>query len=294
MENKFRIITDPKYGFLRADPIPTQEEVERYYAEEFYSSEYKSFNDSSYEVQLDEKEFFEAHWENHYQKIVKFFRRTKDISLFDMGCGFGLALKYYREKGLKVAGMDPAPEAVTYAKKNNLDVHLAGIEDISFIGSKRFDVVTLFNVLEHLRQPADTLQNIRNKMLNDNGLLVIDVPNDFNDFQDVANSEFNLGQWWFCPPNHINYFSATSLKNLLEDSGYKVYEMESSFPLEIFLLMGDVYIGNESLGKICHNKRVKFEQLMKKHGKGEKLRLLYQSLAQLDLGRQIVAYATPN
>jgi hypothetical protein len=58
LENKYKIVTDPKYGYLRVDPIPTPEEVERFYLEEFYSSDYKQFNDSSLEVQKEEQNFF--------------------------------------------------------------------------------------------------------------------------------------------------------------------------------------------------------------------------------------------
>jgi hypothetical protein len=61
----------------------------------------------------------------------------------------------------------------------------------------------------------------------------------------------------------------------------------------MFLLFGDQYIGNSELGRECHNKRVRFEQLMEKHGKSEKLNMFYDSLAQLNLGRSISVYATP-
>jgi 2-polyprenyl-3-methyl-5-hydroxy-6-metoxy-1,4-benzoquinol methylase len=293
MNKGFKVINDPEYGFLRADPIPTKEEVEKFYKEDFYSSEYRYFNDSAYEVQLEEKEFNETRWESIYKNIVDFFGRCEDISLFDIGCGFALALQYFREKGLKVGGMDPAPEAVEYAKKKNIDVRLAGIEDFECIESQQFDVVTIMNTLEHLRKPADTLFNIKRYLLKDEGLLVIDVPNEFNDFQIVANKEFELGEWWVCPPNHINYFSVSSLKDVLQKCGYVIVNYESSFPLELFLLMGEVYVGDTDLGKKCHNKRVMFEQLMRKHGKAKKLNQFYKALADCDLGRQIILYATP-
>jgi hypothetical protein len=123
--------------------------------------------------------------------------------------------------------------------------------------------------------------------------LVVDVPNEFNDFQIVANEEFELGEWWVCPPNHINYFSVSSLKALLKECGYAIVNYESSFPLELFLLMGDVYIGDPDLGKKCHNRRVMFERFMRKHGKAKKLNQFYKALADCDLGRQVILYATP-
>ena len=61
----------------------------------------------------------------------------------------------------------------------------------------------------------------------------------------------------------------------------------------MFLVMGDVYVGNPTLGKQCHNKRVTFEKVMRKHGKEEKLIKFYQAIADCDLGRQVVMYASP-
>ena len=291
MKSKYEIIKDPVYGFLRLEPIPTQEEVEKFYAEEFYSGEFRSFNNSSKEVQLNDREFYERRWQEMLNNLIKFLGRHEDISMFDIGCGFALALQFFKKNGLQVAGMDPAPEAVEYAKNKGLDVYLAGIENFDCVKGRKFDVVTLNNVLEHLRDPGLTLQTIKEELLDDNGILVVESPNEFNDFQTIANEEYDLGQWWICPPNHINYFSSTSLKDLLEKTGYEVADYVASFPLEMFMVMGDVYVGNPEVGRAMHKKRVWFETMMDKYGKTEKLSQLYKAFADCDLGRQIVIYA---
>lgn len=282
------IITDPDYGYLRVDPIPSPEEVERYYELEFYAE--GRFNDSALALQQEDKEFFDQRWEAIYQRCAEFVGE-RPFSLFDVGFGYAQALLYFRDKGVEVSGLDPAPQGVGYARAQGLDVHQAGIEDFDCVGERRFDVVTLLNVLEHLRHPPQTLKNIAAKLLKPGGLLVIDVPNEFNDFQTVADSEFGLDQWWVCPPAHLNYFSTTSLSALLEKCGFAVLRSEASFPLEVFMLLGDVYVGDGPLGRQCHKKRVQFEQLMRKHGKGDKLMRLYQALAALDLGRQTLVFA---
>jgi 2-polyprenyl-3-methyl-5-hydroxy-6-metoxy-1,4-benzoquinol methylase len=289
MADNYTLVKD-QLGFYRVDPVPTQQVVEKFYAEEFYSGEYKSFNDSSKEVQIRDKEFYEGHWEDIRTHLIRFLERDQ-FSLFDIGCGFGLALNYYQSKGIRVSGLDPAPEAISYARSNGIDAHVSGIEDYTCTGEDRFDVVTLINVLEHLRQPAETLRRIKDELLAEDGILVVDVPNEFNDFQVIANEEHDLKEWWVCPPNHLNYFSCTSLKSLLEQCGYEVLYTEASFPLELFMVMGDIYVGNEDLGRQCHLKRVEFEKMMRKHGKTEKLYKLYSALADLNLGRQIVAFA---
>lgn len=112
---KYKIIPDPDYGYLRADPLPTPEEVEKYYREAFYTE--KKFNDSSIEVQREEKEFFDARWEDICTKCLHYFGHLEALSVFDVGCGFAQALLYFKNKGMIVNGLDPSPEAVDYAQK---------------------------------------------------------------------------------------------------------------------------------------------------------------------------------
>jgi 2-polyprenyl-3-methyl-5-hydroxy-6-metoxy-1,4-benzoquinol methylase len=289
MDKQARLITDPEYGYVRVDPIPTPEEVERYYEEEFYAE--GRFNDSALALQQQDKAFFDQRWEGIWQRCNEHFG-GREFSLFDVGFGYAQALLYWRDKGVEVSGLDPAPQGVAYAREQGLDVFQAGIEDFGVVGERRFDVVTILNVLEHLRHPPQTLRNIADKLLKPGGLLVVEVPNEFNDFQTTADAEFGLGQWWVCPPAHLNYFSNTSLESLLEQCDYSVQHSEASFPLELFMLLGDVYVGNGDLGRQCHLKRVQFEQLMRKHGKADKLGRFYQALAELDLGRQTLVFAS--
>lgn len=292
MNFKYKIVEDERYGYLRVDPIPTEEEVLQYYAREFYAERPQNFNDSSLTVQQEEKEFFYNRWESILNQCQAHFGRVENLSIFDIGFGYAQALLYFKAKGLEASGLEPSPEGVDYARRQGLNVFQSGIEEFSCVKEKRYDVVTLLNVLEHLRDPAQTLCNIKKQLLKKDGLLVIDVPNEFNAFQTVANQEYGLGEWWVSPPSHINYFSATSLKKLLIECGYSIIHAEASFPLEIFMLLGDVYVGNNELGKRCHEKRVLFESLLRKHGKQNVLVDFYKSLAELNLGRQIVMFAT--
>ena len=291
---KKNVITDPVYGYLRLNPIPTEEEVNEFYAKEFYDSNASYFNNSALDVQKEQSDFFNSRWDAIYENCKhKFGGNINDKKVFDIGFGFAQTLIYLKNKNLNVSGLEPSIEGVEYARSNGLEVFHTGIENFDCVGEENFDIVLLMNVLEHLRSPAETLLNIKEKLLTKDGVLVIDVPNDFNVFQDVANKEYDLNEWWVVSPNHINYFSATTLINLLKDCGYEIYDYEASFPLDMFLLFGDQYVGNSEVGKICHNKRVNFESLMRKHNKQKELKDLYRSFADLNLGRTITVYAVP-
>lgn len=288
------IIEDPKYGYLRLDPIPSNEEVAEFYAKEFYDANASYFNNSSLEVQQEQSDFFNTRWNDVYTNCSKKFNgEIKDKTVFDIGFGFAQALLFFKEKGLDVSGLEPSIDGYNYALSKGINAFHSGIESFDCVGANKFDIVLLMNVLEHLREPATTLLNIKNQLLNNNGILVIDVPNDFNTFQEVANLEYDLDQWWVVAPNHINYFSPDSLKSLLNDCGYDVFEYESAFPLDMFLLFGDQYVGNPEIGRECHNKRVNFERLMRKYNKEKELKALYKSFADLNLGRSITIYASP-
>ena len=293
MSDRYTLIDDPEYGFRRVDPLPTEKEVEEHYAQEFYSGEYKQFNDSSLEVQDREVAWLSLSFDDIAETIRSHFGTGRRLTALDLGCGFGKALEHLARHEITGVGLEPVPEAVEHARAAGLEVHLGGIDQLEILGSRRFDVVLLLNVLEHLREPARTLTDVRERALSEGGLLVVRVPNEFNALQTIANELHDLGSWWVVPPTHLNYFSATSLRQLANQCGYRALFSEASFPLEMFMLMGDVYVGNPELGRLCHQRRVQFEQTLAEHGQNAKRRELYRRLAEIDLGREVTLYATP-
>ena len=293
---KYQLISDPEYGYLRVDPKPSKQEVEKFYKEDFYTERKESqINDSSLEVQIKDKYFFDSRWNRIYDVCESVLGNLYNKKIYDIGFGFAQGLIFYKNKGLICSGIEPSNEAVEYAKQKGIDnVFVGDIEgEKVYENTSKQDIVLLINVLEHLRNPANVLKQIKHNLLKDEGVLVIDVPNEFNAFQEVANTEFDLKEWWVSPPSHINYFTVKSLIGLLEKIGFEIKVKESSFPMEMFLLFGEVYVGDSLTGSNCHEKRKNFEERLIKNGHKEKLYQFYEKLAELELGRQITIYATP-
>lgn len=96
--------------------------------------------------------------------------------LLDVGCGVGYFLQAAQERGWTVAGVDLDKCAVDMACSRDLDVRWETAEEMSF-ESEQFDVVTLFNVIEHAPNPRDTLRSI-SRVLKSEGLLVLETPTD--------------------------------------------------------------------------------------------------------------------
>jgi SAM-dependent methyltransferase len=288
----YRIEEHPDYGFLQVKPTPTREECAEYYAKEFYSSAYPGFQNSALDVQLADEEYLDGHREDICQSLSALLGRpAAGMEVLDIGCGWAQALLYFKKQGMACYGFDPAPEAVAYSRQQGLEVVQADIDQMDAFPERRFDVATLFNVLEHLTDPIKSLEAVRDKVLKPGGVLVIEVPNDFNPFQLAATELHDLKQWWVAPPAHLNYFSPATLRRLLAGLGFTVAHVESTFPLDMFLLFGDNYVQDRSLGKACHQRRVAFELNLRKLGKTAVLRDLYRSLATMQLGRTVVAFA---
>ncbi len=291
MENKYKLVPHEKYEFYQIKPTPTPDEIARFYADEFYAAGYPKFNDSSLEVQMEDQEFHDSHRQDMCDTIETITGKlVAGMQVLDIGCGWGQALHYFRKAGMECYGFDPSPEAVEFGKKIGLNIVHAGLSTMKVFPQK-FDVVTLLNVLEHLADPVQVLSEIEREILKPGGVIIIDVPNEFNPFQVAGQKTHGLPEWWVAPPGHLNYFSAETLAKLLEGCGFKVHTLESSFPLEMFLLFGRNYVKDSALGKQSHKERVAFELNLRKNGKTKLLRDFYQSLAHLNLGRQVIAFA---
>jgi 2-polyprenyl-3-methyl-5-hydroxy-6-metoxy-1,4-benzoquinol methylase len=288
----YGIVKNNKYGFYQISPTPSEDDINKFYSEEFYSGDYKKFNDSSLEVQTENKNFYDGHFSDIYSTLLEIVnKKPENIDLLDIGCGWGQALIYFKEKGINCFGFDPAKEAIEYANNKGINAKTAGMQTMDVFEGKKFDVVIMLNVLEHLSDPEKVLIEINKKVLKPGGLIIIDVPNEFNKLQEIGKKVHKLNDWWVCPPGHLNYFNTDSLTAILGGTGYETVYTESSFPLELFLAFGDNYVEDGLIGSDCHKKRVQFELNCRKTGNQKFLKELYQKFSEMNLGRQIVAYA---
>ena len=157
------MIEKNKFGFYQVTPTPSAEEITKFYADEFYTGEYKNFNDSSLEVQINDKAFFEGRWNDIYNNFMEINKNIKiGDSILDIGCGWAQALLFFKDKGLDCYGFDPAIEAVEYGCKKGLNIKHAGLEGMNVFDNKKFDMVTMFNVLEHLANPEKSIKDLKN------------------------------------------------------------------------------------------------------------------------------------
>lgn len=141
----------------------------------------------------------------------------KNGKLLDVGCATGLFMLEAQNRGFDVYGIDVSSYAVSIAKRRFPGrVKHASIERAVY-PKGTFDVITMFDVIEHLENPRRVLHKVRT-LLKPKGLLVINT-GDTQSF--VAKLQ---GQHWhfFIPPQHFFYFSKNNLTLLLEETGFSV------------------------------------------------------------------------
>lgn len=97
--------------------------------------------------------------------------------LLDVGCGPGWGLRVLTAAGFEAEGIDVSPSAVASAREAGLAARCLDLEGDPLAGP--FDVITAFEVLEHLLRPLPTLEKLRDALSPD-GRLVVSLPNEFH------------------------------------------------------------------------------------------------------------------
>jgi SAM-dependent methyltransferase len=282
----YEIIDCEVCGFKHIIPIPTKEELEKVYEKEYYSIEKPLF----IERQLEDIEWWNVVYDDRYDFFEQNLRDGRR-KILDIGCGPGFFLKRGKERGWEGLGVEPSRQAAKYAEGLGLDVVNCFLKEASLEGrEEKFDVVHMSEVLEHIPEPI-VFCKIAYNLLSYGGIICVVVPNDYNPFQKILREKLGFQPYWLAPPHHINYFTFTSLQALLEQVGFNVIGKEAMFPIDIFLLMGDNYVGDDLLGRNCHSKRKRLEINMRRGGLNDFKKDLYRYLASKNIGREIVLFA---
>lgn len=286
----YRWVIDEVGQFIKAVPTPSREALTAFYEADFYASRHK-FNDSAKENRDRDREYINWMLTDVVRTFEASVGRLPRTSL-DLGCGFGHVLDFLKAEGISTKGYEVSPEAVAHCIRNGHSMDRGIAEDLLGQESESFDLVTVYNVLEHVRDPHAFLDLAR-RVVNPEGLIYIQVPNDFSPLQQLEQDVSGRSPWWFCPPMHLNYFSADSLNRTLEKNGWNVVRMWSDFPMEIFLLQGQNYLENQEVGAQVHQMRVNFERRLRESGQTEGLMDLYTRLASVGIGRELRVLAGP-
>jgi SAM-dependent methyltransferase len=285
----FKVIECKLCQFAHAIPLPTAAELTTVYAHDYYTQEKPLY----IEHYLEDEDWWNEVYAQRYAQLEMLLERDRR-SILDVGSGPGLFLAAGRRRGWAVKGMEPSTKAGEYSRNVlGLDIVSDFLTPENSASLGKFDVVNMGEVLEHLTDPMGIL-GIASNLLNAGGLLCLVVPNDFNPFQIILRDHLGFSPWWVAPPHHLNYFTPESLRVLVSRADFQVLHVETTFPIDMFLLMGENYIGNPILGREVHARRKKFEMALMQNGKGKLLTEMHSAFSSLNVGREVVLYARKN
>jgi len=148
------------------------------------------------------------------------YRQTNNI--LDVGCGAGCFLQVARKKGWNVYGTEFTDEAIAVCRKKGINAFKGELGKINF-KSNYFDVITSFEVLEHVTKPIKEIKLIR-ELLRDGGAAYITTPN-YNSL-----SRLLLGDKWniITYPEHLNYFTNKTIKKSFRQHGFSVLSLKTT------------------------------------------------------------------
>lgn len=220
----YRITQCRSCGLWYVNPQPALEELKQFYA---------TYDDGEQWRKLEE----------HFNRALRaaILRRKGSGSVLDVGCGSGNFLRCMKEKGFLVFGIEPSGSGSGYARyEHGIDIYHGMMEDyLATRPGQRFDVITLLNVLEHLRDPAGALLQLRQALASD-GVLAIVVPD--ARFHDLVGRlrrrlKFTDPYWIEQPggilsgfklPDHLCSFQPATLAALLKRCGFQAVDIRNA------------------------------------------------------------------
>lgn len=154
-------------------------------------------------------------------KIISKFSRRPVV--LDVGCGVGKTLNSvefdFIPLGIEISKYQSSIANKSFRKKGGGCIGGDATKSLSFFEDSLFDIIILRSFLEHENEPMRLLKELHKKLKFD-GLVYIKVPN-YNSL-----NRFIMGKRWcgFRFPEHVNYFTTKSLKNLIKKCGFEIYK----------------------------------------------------------------------
>lgn len=249
---KHGLIKCQSCGLVFMERIPSPSELNSHYAQYAYKSDaYLSpLTVDSYNLLLDEFE--------HY-------RMSNQI--LDVGCGRGFFLQEAKKRGWQVHGTEYSETAVQICSQEGLDVK-QGKLDPSIFDRTDFDIITSFEVLEHINNPNEELQNI-NSLLRKGGLFFCTTPNFNSLLRFYLKADYDVINY----PEHLTYYTKGTLNKVLKQNGFKKKKLLST---------------GISITRVKTSKKTSKEKLISKDSSDERLREIISRKWYLVFAKKII------
>jgi predicted TPR repeat methyltransferase len=188
----------------------TDDELFELYNEEFFTG--AEFSDYASDAK-----FFRKNFALRFRELKKFLSPARHQNLLEIGSAYGFFLDVVRDEFQSVQGIDITDAGTRYAREElKLDVVQADFLAHDY-GAQKFDVVCMWDTIEHLREPQKYVEKIA-AHTGAGALLAITTAN-----IDSLNAKLRKDKWRMIhPPTHLHYFSTKTIAQLLDAHGFDV------------------------------------------------------------------------
>lgn len=236
-------------GFVFAQRIPTVQELVSHY-NGYRRDDYLSpITIKRYEEVLDRLE--------PYRKTNK---------MIDVGCGMGYFLEVAKSRGWEVFGTEYTDKAIEICESKGITMH-QGVLDVNNYEAESFDVVTSFEVIEHINNPIEEVSNIHH-LLRKQGAFYVTTPNFNSLLRYHLKEEYNVIVY----PEHLCYYTPKTLKDLMRSNGFDKVRLEAT---------------GISLTRLKTSKKVSDQRYVSKSSDDEILRNKIESSKTLELAKNV-------
>tara|TARA_Y100000588_G_scaffold354560_1_gene408947 strand:- start:2080 stop:2820 length:741 start_codon:yes stop_codon:yes gene_type:complete len=185
------------------------------YPEEVIYSGYASADESQYDSQ-------------HEIRVSSFYKALRSMrqhlpgagaKVLDIGTGGGAFIEAAARVGYVAKGLEPSEFLVSQCLKRGLDVALGSVDNFQ-LPERSYDMVCMWDVLEHIPRPKDALRQLR-PLLKQDGVLLINYP-------DIGTWQAKLAgkRFWWILSGHLLHFSRNSIREICRSSGFDVYRLK--------------------------------------------------------------------
>jgi len=221
----FPVVLCSGCGLIRTNPRMSQQSYNL-----FYNSEYRKL----YVGEEKANEVFFKSQKNKgkaiYEYLINngFIPDKKEYFVLEIGCGAGGILQYFKEQGARIKGVDLGEEYIDYGRdRYHLNLEYGTIDDIE--KDIKPDIIIYSHVLEHILDPVRELKLIKDHC-NPDTVVYIEVPG-----IKAVHKNYRSDFLTYFQNAHVFHFSLNSLKNLMQQNGFK-YVAGNEYIRSIFLL----------------------------------------------------------
>lgn len=174
----------------------------------FYAETYRQIYQSSTEPTAKDL-WIQEHRALSLVGILQTLRINPPERILDIGASTGILLETFRDTlGGEAVGVEPGDAYRAHAQQRGITM-FSSIENLIETNPPKFDLVSMIHVLEHLSDPVGMLKTIRTELLQEGGILLLEVPNFY------AHDSFELA--------HLACYTPHTLQQVLRQAGYHVF-----------------------------------------------------------------------